>query len=389
MTTRIHILPFRAAKDLAYTPSVIANRFETFLKAIRQKRLNRIESLLKGLEGIGEMTPEAAQELVYDHLNPSDRACLERFDLLDYADTRKIKRRASKIHAARTRGIPELKHISDTEKAQLLLASRGVELRGIVSSGRSDEVMAEVHARMPWMTKVSTHIMHRARAQAKRGRPFHLSPLLLISPPGLGKSTIGPLVAEGFGVPCATIDVGSSGGGIFSLAGAERGWSSAHPGLVVRTILEHQVANPLVIIDEIDKATGSVGTTSGRTIPGPQEALLAMIEPETARRWRCPYFGIEFDLRQVSWILTANSINEISPALLSRCTVIELDRIQVSQVAEITHILASGRISPEIAAFIGKRLTDQARLRKLDLRTINRASQKAEEIAENDKILLH
>lgn len=389
MTTRTHILPFRAAKDLAYTPSVIANRFETFLKAIRQKRLNRIESLLKGLEGIGEMTPEAAQELVYDHLTPVDRACLERFELIDTADTKKIQRRATKIHAARNKGVPELKHVTDAEKAQLLLASRGVELRGIVSPGRSDEIIAAVHARMPWLSKVSSHIMHRARAGSKRGRPFHISPLLLVSPPGLGKSTIGPLIAEGYGVPCATVDVGSAGGGIFALAGTERGWGSAHPGLVVRTILEHQVANPLVIIDEIDRAAGSAGTTRGRTMPGPQEALLAMIEPETARRWRCPYFGIEIDLRHISWILTANSCAGISHALLSRCTVITLNGIRRSQVAEVTRVLSAGRVIPEIATFLGEHLAEQARFRDLDLRTILRAIQKAEEVTDDAETPLH
>ncbi|TJZ87200.1 hypothetical protein, partial [Paracoccus hibiscisoli] len=60
---RVHILPFRAPKDLAHTASAIAHRFGHHLEEIRQKKLARIERLLEGLKSVGEMTPEAAQEL--------------------------------------------------------------------------------------------------------------------------------------------------------------------------------------------------------------------------------------------------------------------------------------------------------------------------------------
>lgn len=389
MTKRIRILPFHAHADYARPASAIARRFEVFLKGVREKKLKRIESLLEGLESVGDLTPEAAQELIYDKLSEHERICLSRFDIITPDDTKKIQRRADKIFAARTKGIPELKHATDTEKGLLLLASRGLEVCGVVTPDRVDEIISDVHEAMPWMSKVTTHVMHRARAQARSGLPFHLPPLLLISPPSLGKSTIGPKVAEGFGLPFATVGVGSSGGGIFALAGAERGWSSAHPGVVVRTILEQQVANPLIIIDEIDKAAGDASTTRGRSLPGPQETLLAMIEPETARRWRCPYFGVDVDLRHVSWILTANSAEGISPALLSRCTGIRIDEISAAQVPEITRALAGGRLSEEITDFIVRELAQRARFRRVDLRVILRAIQKAEEVTENAENLLH
>lgn len=386
---RIKILPFHAREDYARPATAIATRFELFLRGIREKRVQKVESLLKSLEGVGEMTPKLAQELVYDRLSAADRKLLDSFELLDAEDTRRIRRRAGKIFAARQQGIPELKHVTDGERAQILQASRGLEVRGHVTTDRSDEIMADLHAQMPWMSKVSAHVMHRARAQARSGRPFHLPPLLLVSPPGLGKSTIGPRIAECFGLPFATVDVGSSGGGIFALAGAERGWSSAHPGLVIRTILEQQVANPLVVVDEIDKAATEASTTRGRALPGAQEVLLAMIEPETARRWRCPYFGVEIDLRHVSWILTANSVEGISPALLSRCTVIRIDEISAAQVPAVTRALAGDRLTEEITDFIGREIAQRARFRRVDLRAILRAIQKAEEVTGNAETLLH
>lgn len=389
MTKRIKILPFHAHSDYARPVTAIARRFEIFLKGIREKKLKKIESLLEGLESIGELTPEAAQELIYDKLSEHERICLSRFDIITPDDTKKIQRRADKIFAARTKGIPDLKHATETEKSQLLLSSRGLEVRGVVTPNRTDEIIAGVHEAMPWMSKVTSHVMHRARAQARAGLPFHLPPLLLISPPGLGKSTIGPRIAEGFGLPFATVDVGSSGGGIFALAGAERGWSSAHPGVIIRTILEQQTANPMIVVDEIDKAASEASTTRGRALPGAQEVLLAMIEPETARRWRCPYFGVEIDLRHVSWILTANSTDGIGPALLSRCTVIRIDGIGSEQVMEITRALAGDRLPSEIVDFIGREIAQRARFRKVDLRVNLRAIQKAEEVTGNAENLLH
>lgn len=335
------------------------------------------------------MTPTLAQELVYDRLSAADRKLLDCFEFLDAEDTCRIRRRAGKIFATRQKGIPEFKHITDAERAQILMASRGLELRGYVSPNLADEIIARLHEQMPWVSKVSAHVMHRARAQARSGRPFDLPPLLLVLPSGLGKSTIGPRFAEGFGLPFATVDVGSSGGGIFALAGAERGWSSAHPGLVIRTILEQQIANLLIVVDEIDKAATEASTTRGRALSGAQEVLLAMIEPETAKRWKCPYFSVEIDLRHVSWILTANSIEGIGPALLSRCTVIRIDGIGSAQVPEIARALAGGRLPEEITEFIGREISQRARTRRVDLRVILRAIQKAEEVVSDAENPLH
>ena len=142
-------------------------------------------------------------------------------------------------------------------------------------------------------------------------------------------------------------------------------------------------------MDEIDKAATEASTTRGRALPGAQEVLLAMIEPETAKRWRCPYFGVEIDLRHVSWILTANSIEGISPALLSRCTVIRIDEIAAGQVPEITRAMAGDRLPEEITEFIGREIAQRARSSRVDLRVILRAIQRAEEVVSDAENPLH
>lgn len=234
------------------------------------------------------------------------------------------------------------------------------------------------------MSRVSTHVMRRMRGRARRGEHYHVPPILLLGPPGIGKSAIFRKVAAAYGVPCTSIDLGASGGGVFSLTGMERGWSSAHAGLVVRTILQRRIANPLIILDEIDKAAQSAETSSGRTLPGAHSALLSMLEPETARAWRCPFYGIEFDLTNVNWVMTSNSLAGIPDALLSRLTVIKLENIRASEVPQITRLLASGRLHPEVTAFLSRSLVDRAKYRRIDLRTIIRSIQRAEEIQDDE-----
>lgn len=127
-----------------------------------------------------------------------------------------------------------------------------------------------------------------------------MPPLLLVGPLGVGKCTIFRNIADTYGVASIQIDAGSSGGGVFVLTGAERGWGSAHAGAIVKTIIENRVANPVIIIDKLDKGGLETKTDKGSTLPGLHSVLLAMIEPETARHWRCPYFGIEFYLSHVT-----------------------------------------------------------------------------------------
>lgn len=386
---QVHILPFRASSHLEYSETYIAHRFETFLRKIRQKRMDRIETLLRGLEGIGEMTPEAAQELVYDRISKRDRELIDRFELIDGADTKKINRRAGAVWKAYKKGLPEMKHITDAERSRILEISRGVSVSDPLPPDRVDEMIAGVHARMPWMAPASTRVMHGARTAARAGKPFRLKPLLLVSPPGNGKSTFGRIIGETFGLSAVTLDLASSGGGAFLLTGTERGWSSAHPGVIIQTMLERRIADPLVILDEVDKAGGPVQTSSGRSMPSAQESLLAMMEPETAKRWRCPYYGVEFDLTRVSWMLTANSLRSVSAALLSRCTVVELGGIARDQVKEVTRLLCADRVPDDVADFLSDEMTRRAARRAIDLREINRAIDTAEGFIADAEAFLH
>lgn len=113
-----------------------------------------------------------------------------------------------------------------------------------------------------------------------------------------------------------------AGTAAFRIAGTEKGWSSAQFGLPVETILQRRVANPLMGVDEIDKAGtiySSKGTSSSLTT-----ALLGLLDPGTAPRFECPGLRVAFDMSRVIWVLTANDGHLIPPPLRDRCRVFHM-----------------------------------------------------------------
>lgn len=85
------------------------------------------------------------------------------------------------------------------------------------------------------------------------------------------------------------------------MVGSQRGWGGSCPGRLIETILQTRIANPVVVVDEVEKA-GTPTSTNGHTF-GLAQSLLPLLEPMTAQRWSCPYFQVKFDMTWVIWSL--------------------------------------------------------------------------------------
>jgi len=148
------------------------------------------------------------------------------------------------------------------------------------------------------------------------GDALELTPMLLLGPPGVGKTHFARAVAQLLGTGMGFVSMSSLTAG-WVLSGASSQWKGARPGKVFETLVDGAYANPVMVVDEIDKARGEHAYD-------PLGALYSLLEHDTAGAFTDEFAEVPIDASQVIWVATANEERAIPEPLLNRMNVYEV-----------------------------------------------------------------
>ncbi len=194
------------------------------------------------------------------------------------------------------------------------MLEKGAERFQVKPSGLP--AMEHLNDELPNFTEVLDNIRRQLALCQDSRDALEITPMLLLGPPGIGKTHFAREVSRLLGTGLGFVSMSSLTAG-WVLSGASSQWKGARPGKVFETLVDGVYANPVMVVDEIDKARTEHAYD-------PLGALYSLLEHDTAGAFTDEFAEVAIDASQVIWVATANDERAIPEPILNRMNVFEV-----------------------------------------------------------------
>ncbi|MDA8119908.1 MAG: AAA family ATPase [Gammaproteobacteria bacterium] len=202
---------------------------------------------------------------------------------------------------------------------------------------------------------------------ARASDSFRMAPLLLHGAPGIGKTTFASTLAKRLGVDWDVISAGGAQGA-FEIVGSSSHWSTAHPGRVAQLLARSRYASSILVVDEVDKISGS---SQSPVLP----ALLDLLEEQSAKRFRDTSLELVCDASRLIILATANDIDCVPAPLRSRMQEIAIAMPTVAERRAIAEGMCQTLLRPmhaDARPTLDPQVLDRLAAAPIDLREVQR-----------------
>ncbi|MES2979705.1 MAG: AAA family ATPase [Pseudomonadota bacterium] len=261
-------------------------------------------------------------------------------------DTRKLRLPIANMHSVYDpveveRKLNQLKDSGQTRERESLcktyerMLQNGSERFSVKPAGMPE--MEDLYDSLPNFKPVLDEVRrHLALSQDSRDH-LELTPILLLGPPGVGKTHFARQIADLLGTGMTLVPMSSMTAG-WLLSGSSSQWKGARPGKVFEALVEGKYANPVIVVDEIDKASCDAQYD-------PLGALYSLLEHDTAQCFTDEFAEVAIDASQVTWFTTANDERNIPSPILNRMNVFAVEAPTLDAARKIAAQLYRGILS--------------------------------------------
>lgn len=177
--------------------------------------------------------------------------------------------------------------------------------------------MTGLYEQLPNFTEVLDDVKRHVALSQDSSDGLEVTPMLLLGPAGIGKTHFAKKLSELLGTGMSLVPMSSMTAG-WLLSGSSSQWKGARPGKVFEALVDGCYANPVIVVDEIDKASADAQYD-------PLGALYSLLEHDTAQNFTDEFAEVPIDASQVIWITTANDARCIPDPILNRMNVFEIE----------------------------------------------------------------